>query len=75
MANAFKNSPKTKNSQKNVLRVLFIQNRCAARSQGCVRTQAMRSNILMHAFDRRLCARTQITATTHSWKRWNRRVG
>jgi hypothetical protein len=75
MANALKNSPKRKNSHPNALRGLFIENYCADKSLGCVRTQAMRSNALMHAFNRRLGIRTQITATAHSWKRWNHRAG
>jgi hypothetical protein len=49
------------NSRKNGLRVLFIQNRCAARSQDCVQMQAMHSITLMHAFDRDICVPTHIT--------------
>jgi hypothetical protein len=57
-----KTRPKKENSRKNGLRVLYIQNRCAARSQDCDRTQVMRSIALMHAFDRDPCIRTHITA-------------
>jgi hypothetical protein len=38
--------------------------------RSCVRTQVMRSNVLMRAFDRECCVQPQLTAHGTSLKQW-----